>query len=94
MFSQKTACLRSDQIFKTSSVLHLLAGWKYHGTLVEAGNTDNGTLWEYPVLAKLPQAKTDENGRILFEYGDQEVGVSSTADKDHVFLTGQFIIVP
>lgn len=64
-------------------------GWEYHGTLVEAENTDDGTLWEYPVLAKLPQAETGDDGQIKFEYGQQEVGVSSTADRDHVFLTGE-----
>ena len=67
------------------------AGWEYSGTLAEAGNTDSGSLWEYPVLAKLPQAKAAEDGKILFEYNDQEVGVSSTAERDHVLLTGWWL---
>ena len=69
--------------------IHGFAGWVYQGTLVEADNTDNGCLWEYPVLAKLPQSSAGTHGEIKFDYGQQEVGVSSSADLDHVFLTGQ-----
>ena len=64
------------------------AGWKYQGTLCEADNTDTGCLWEYPVLAKLPEASTSEEGDVVFDYRDQEVASSSAAERDYVFLTG------
>lgn len=55
---------------------------------MEADTTETGNLWEYPLLAKLPQAKRGDDGQILFDYTDQQVGVSSKAERDHVFLTG------
>ena len=66
----------------------LHAGWKFTGTLVEADNTETGCLWEYPLLLKLPEARKGDDGQIHFDYNDQEVGKSSSAERDHVFLTG------
>ena len=66
-------------------------GWTYEGVLCSAGNTEHGCLWEYPVLAKLPEVQRTKDGKVDFVYGDQEVAKSSTATLDHVLLAGEII---
>ena len=64
------------------------SGWEYEGVLCTLGKGKHGCLWEYPILAKLPQGRKTEAGKAEFAYEDQEVAKSSSAKRDHVFLTG------
>lgn len=44
-------------------------------------------MWEYPVLAKLPEARQEEDGTIDFDSAEMD-STSDTREKPYVFLTG------
>lgn len=87
----KSHCLNSDiLIYNCIWKAFNSVGWEYIGLLCSANDTENGNLWEYPVLAKLPKAQRSSDGNVEFKYRDQEVSVSSDLEKDHAFLTGMY----